>query len=290
MTPLKAAWHHLRRSPFQSLTAILLILITFIILNLFVIVSQGMSTVLVFFETKPEVTIFLKDGLDRDTVENLQKELSLYPDIREIKFISKEKALTIYKEQNKSNPLLTEMVTSSILPASFEVSVNNPLILDQIAQNFAAKKSQIDEIIYQKDIINSLLNWTRIIRQIGITIVTVSTLISFLVIFVIIGIKITSRKDEINVSRLLGASRFYVIRPFVIEGTILGLIGSLFGSLSTLIFFFYFSPKINTFFNPILFVSTQPQYYLYLLLGSLLLGSFLGYLASWIGAKRYIKF
>jgi len=111
-----------------------------------------------------------------------------------------------------------------------------------------------------------------------------------LVIFVIIGIKITSRKDEINVSRLLGASRFYVIRPFVIEGTILGLIGSLFGSLSTLIFFFYLSPKINTFFNPIPFVSTQPQYYLYLLLGSLLLGSFLGYLASWIGAKRYIKF
>ncbi|MFA6250188.1 MAG: permease-like cell division protein FtsX, partial [Candidatus Shapirobacteria bacterium] len=122
MTPLKTAWHHIRRSPFQSFVATLVMSACFFTLTTFILVNRGLSSVLIHFETKPEITIFLKDGLDKLTIENLQKELSSYPNIREIKFISKEKALSIYKEQNRDNPLLTEMVTASILPAYFEVS------------------------------------------------------------------------------------------------------------------------------------------------------------------------
>lgn len=290
MSPLKHAWHHIRRSPFQSLVAVMVMTISFFCLSLFVIVSSGMSSVLKYFETKPEITIFLKDGLDRSTVENLQKELSNYPNIREIKFISKEKALTIYREQNKSNPMLTEMVTASILPASFEVSVSEAKVLEQIAQNFSAKKDQIDEIIYQKDIIKSLLTWTDIIRKTGIIVVSSTAFISLMIISVIIGMKITNRKDEINISRLLGASSYYVKRPFLIEGTIYGVVGSLVGTLTCFALMIYFSPQINVFFNPIVFITTSINFYAILLVISLLLGSLIGYLASWNGVSRYIKF
>jgi cell division transport system permease protein len=290
MTPLKNAWHHIRRSPFQSLVAIIVMTISFFSLGLFVIISQGMSSVLNYFETKPEITIFLKDGLDSSAVEGLQKELSDYPKIREIKFISKVQALQIYKEQNKNNPMLTEMVTASILPASFEVSVSDPKVLEQIALDFSAKTSQIDEIIYQKDIIKSLLNWTDFIRKAGIVVVSATTTTTFLIIFVIIGMKITNRKDEISVSRLLGASNFYVKRPFLIEGVIYGLIGSFIGLLVTYSFLAYFYRQINLFFNPIVFISTDLRFYTALLLSSLALGSLIGYSASWIGVKRYIRF
>ena len=106
MKILRLTLHHIRRSPFQSLIAILVMFFSFLVLNLFMVFSNGMSSVLKYFETKPEITVFLKDGLDRNTVEDLQKELSNYPNIREIKFISKEKALSIYKEQNKNQPHL----------------------------------------------------------------------------------------------------------------------------------------------------------------------------------------
>lgn len=290
MTPLQHSWHHIRRSPFQSLVAVMVMTVSFFCLNLFVIISGGMSSVLNYFETKPEITIFLKDGLDRNTVENLQKELSNYPNIKEIKFISKEKALTIYKEQNQSNPMLTEMVTASILPASFEVSVSEAKVLEQIAQNFTAKKDQVDEIIYQKDIISSLLNWTNIIRKTGIIVVSIMAIISLLTISVLIGMKITNRKDEINISRLLGASKFYVKRPFLIEGIIYGLVGSFTGTLICLALALYFSNLINSFFNPITFISSSINFYAILLLISLSTGSFIGYVASWIGVNRYIKF
>lgn len=290
MTPLTSAWHHIRRSPFQSLIAVLVMFFSFLILNLFLVFSNGMSSLLKYFETKPEITIFLKDGLDRNTVEDLQKELSNYPNIREIKFISKEKAFDLYKQQNKDNPMLTEMVTASILPASFEVSVSEPKVLEQIALNFSSKKDKIDEIIYQKDVIKSILNWTTNIRKIGIIVVSSFTILSFLIILVVIGMKITSRKEEINVSRLLGASNFYVKKPFLIEGLIYGAVGSFFGSISVILAAIYFSPVINKFFDPVVFATTNLTFYLYLLALSLVLGSFIGYLASWFGVKRYIKF
>jgi cell division transport system permease protein len=290
MNSYKNAWHHIRRSPFQSLIAVITMTISFFCLNTFAVISGGMTNILSDFETKPEITIFLKDGLDKASVENLQNELTNYPSIREIKFISKEKALSIYKEQNKNNPMLTEMVTSSILPASFEISVSDIKVLEQIAQNFSAKTNQIDEIIYQKDIINSILSWTSFIRKSGIIAISICSILTFLIIFVIIGMKITSRKDEINISRLLGASKFYVKKPFLIEGLFYGLMGSLVGCISCYLLVYFYSTNINNFFSPIIFINQDISFYLYLTLFSLILGSSIGYLASWIGVKRYIKF
>ena len=289
MKILKLTFHHIRRSPFQSLVAFLTVLICFFILNSFLLINRGLSNVLNFFETKPEITIFLKDGLDQATVESVQKELATYPDIKEIRYISKEKALSLYKDMNKENPLLTEMVTASILPASFEVSAFNPKVLEVIAQNFSAKSQVVDEIIYQKDIIQSLLSWTQIIRHSGIALITLFISIVFIVIFTLIGMKITNRKDEIKISRLLGASKFYVKRPFLLEGIIYGLSGSFIGFLLSFLIIYNLRTVINNFFQPIVFIPTLTFFEPLLLLAEVFVGVFIGLSASWLGARRYIK-
>jgi len=290
MTVLKTTWHHIRRSPFQSLTALVVMTFSFLTLSLFVIINSGLSRVLNYFETKPEITLFLKDGLDKSTIDNLQKEISEYPSIKEIKYISKEKALEIYKQQNKDNPMLTEMVTASILPASFEVTVSDPKVLEQINQKYASRGDLIDEIIYQKDTIKSLLNWTNIIRRTGIVITLTVTLISFLTIFTVIGMKITNRKEEIRISRLLGASNFYVKKPFLLEGMFYGSLGSFVGFLISLILALIFRNSINSFFQPVIFINGNFVFYLVVLFSEIFLGCLLGFIASWIGSKRYIKF
>lgn len=290
MNPLKTTWHHIRRSPFQSLIATATMIFSFFFISLFAIINSGLSSVLSYFETKPEITLFLKDGLDQGTVENIKKELSAYPSIKEITFVSKDKALSIYKEQNKGNPLLTEMVTASILPASFEIKVTNPQVLEQIYQNYSAKTDVIDEIIYQKDIINSLLDWTSATRKIGLAIVLIIASISFLTITTIIGMKITNRKEEIKISRLLGASNFYVKKPFLLEGIIYGVIGSFFGFALSFLLIVISQKTINSFFQPVNFINLNITFYGLLFLIEVLVGIFLGFIASWFGVKRYIKY
>lgn len=289
MRILKLTFHHIRRSPFQSLIAFITVFVFFFILNSFILINRGLGSVLNHFETKPEITIFLKDGLDQATVESVKTELAAYPEIKEIRYISKEKALSLYKDMNKENPLLTEMVTASILPASFEISAYNPKVLEVIAQNFSAKSQVVDEIIYQKDVIQSLLNWTQIIRSSSLILISLFFVIAFVVIFTLIGMKITNRKDEIKISRLLGASKFYVKKPFLMEGIIYGISGSLIGFLLSFILIYNFRHNINTFFQPITFIPNLSLFEPLLLLVEITVGILIGLSASWLGARRYIK-
>jgi len=290
MSLFKTTWHHIRRSPFQSLIAAIAMLLSFFFITTFIIVNSGLSTVLKYFETKPEVTLFLKDGLDTSAVENIKKDLSSYQGIKEITFVSKDKALEIYKDKNKDNPNLTEMVTASILPASFEITVSDPDVLEQIYQNYSTKTDVIDEIIYQKDIIDSLLNWTNATRKIGLTIILIIASISFITMVTIIAMKITNRKDEIKISRLLGASSFYVKKPFLLEGIIYGLFGSILGFILAFLLALVSQKSINSFFQPVVFIDFKVNFYLILLVTEIFIGAFLGFIASWIGVKRYIKF
>ncbi|HOZ80658.1 MAG TPA: permease-like cell division protein FtsX [Candidatus Woesebacteria bacterium] len=284
-----STWHHLRRSPFQSLAAIIVIYVCFLFLNFFYLFSSGASNLLKFLETKPEITIYLKDGLDKSIVEGLQKELTNYPSIREIKFISKEKALSIYKESNKDNPLLTEMVTSSILPASFEVSTSDPKVLDQIYQNFTSKTKEIDEIIYQKEDIEKILKWTAILRNIGFAIAILSIIFTVSIVSTIIGMKIISKKEEIKISRLLGASKKYVKSPFLNEGSIYGIIGSSLSNLTILVASLSLQSKINSFFE-LTFIPTDPIFYLISFFVSVVSGLLLGLVSISLAVNRYIKF
>jgi len=289
MALLKLTLNHIRRSPFQSLIAFLTVFICFFILNFFLLINRGLSGVLNHFETKPEITIFLKDGLNEAKVESIQKELASYPEVKEIRYISKEKALSLYRDMNKDNPLLTEMVTASILPASFEVSAFNPRVLESISQNFSTKKDIVDEIIYQKDVIESLLSWTKIIRQSSLVLIGVSVIIVFVMIFTLVGMKINNRKDEIRISRLLGASKFYVKRPFLLEGAIYGIAGSFLGFLLSFLIIYNFRTAVNDFFQPIVFVPQLSLFEPILLVTEILAGIIIGLSASWLGARRYIK-
>jgi cell division transport system permease protein len=102
--------------------------------------------------------------------------------------------------------------------------------------------------------------------------------------------KITNRKDEVRISRLLGASKFYVKKPFLIEGVFYGFVGSILGCTVSLFLALYFKDKINTFFQPVTFVGSDAIFYLKLLFSCLGSGITFGYIASWLGVKRYIKF
>jgi len=263
--------------------------VSFFILTMFIFVNSGLNSVLNYFNTKPEITIFLKDGLDKATLESAQAEIAAIPEIREVRFVSKEKALELYKDLNKNNPLLTEMVTASILPASFEVSAYNPKVLEAVAQKFTAKANLVDEIVYQKDLIESLMGWTSMLKKVAIVVITFFGIVAFFVTSVVIGLKITNRKDEISTSRLLGASLFYVKKPFLIEGIIYGLVGSTVGYLITFILQASFKNKLNTFFSPAIFVTSDPLYYIQWFVVELFIGFIVGLTTSFVVSKRYIK-
>jgi len=122
MKPFNTAWRNIRRSPYQAFAAILIMTLTFLVVSFFVFILVGSSKTVSYFESVPEVTAFFKNEALQEDINNLENELSQTGKISSIKFVSKEDAVKIYKEQNKNDPILIEFVTADVLPASFEIS------------------------------------------------------------------------------------------------------------------------------------------------------------------------
>src|SRR5579872_3773244 len=118
-------WNHIRRSPYQAMAAILIMMLTFLAVSVFTILVVGSSGVISYFESKPQVTAFFKDDATSSQIESLQNDLKATGKVSSIKFVSKDQALQIYRQQNKNDPLLLELVTADVLPASLEISSNN---------------------------------------------------------------------------------------------------------------------------------------------------------------------
>src|SRR3989339_601162 len=145
----------IKRTPYQSLTAFLVLLLTlFLSLILFVslsFINSGLS----YLETRPQVTIYFQTKTPENDIFKVRDELSASGKVSSIKYISQKEAFNIYKDMNKDNPLLLEMVTSDILPPSLEVYAKKPSFLPEIAE-FLNKQNGVDEVQYQKDDIELL--------------------------------------------------------------------------------------------------------------------------------------
>lgn len=288
MAPLKTAWHHLRRSPYQAFAAILIITQTFFVVSIFTFVILGSAKVISYFESKPQVTAFFREETKQENIDALKEQAIGTGQVASVRFVSKEEALGIYREQNKNDPLLLELVTADILPASLEVSTKKLEHLTSIADMLKASPF-VSDVVFQKDVVSTLTRWTNALRKVGIALIAVFALDSIFIMIIIIGIKISQRKEEIEIMRLIGATTWYVRWPFIVEGVIYGLAGAFIGWLVSAGVILYATPFLSAFLKGIPLLPVSPIFLLQLLGIELLLAVFLGVFSSFLAVLRYLK-
>lgn len=284
----QTAWQHIRRSPYQAMSIVLIMTLIFTTGAIFAFLIFGSQAILSWFETRPQVTGFFKEGTKIEQIQTLQDGLSKTNKVANIKYISKDEALAIYREQNKNDPLLLEMVTANILPASLEVSTKNLSDLEEIA-GVIKNDPQIEEVIFQKDVVSSLSSWTNALRKIGLGLIIVLTFISLSVILVNIGMKIALKKEEIEILKLIGASSGYIRLPFILEGIFYGLFGSVIASLINYLILLYSTPFLVNFLSGIPIFPINPVFLISLFSTLILGGIVIGALGSYIATKRYLR-
>lgn len=292
------AWKHMRRSPYQAMAAIVTMFLTFLLGGIFLLASAASVIVIQYFESKPQITVFFKDDVSQKDVSGLKSSLESSGKTSGITYISKDEALKIYREQNKKDPLLLEMVTADILPASLEVSASDPKYLSQL-EPIIVKAAGVEEVVYQKDVVDTLLRWTNAIRWAGGILGGLLAFDSLLVLITIIGMKIALRREEVEVLKLVGASPWYIRFPFVVEGGLYGVIGASLAWITITGMAIYMSPFILSFLGMIpaigvLFADITSSVFILSALGfwaalsgvAFLLGCF----GSSLAVGRYLKF
>src|SRR3990170_3532319 len=219
MTFLTKTWTHLRRSPFQGLAAVMTMTLTLLVIAFF---APG------------------EDLVDTQ-IANIRAQLTATGKLNQFRYVSTHEAEAIYKEKNKDNPLLLELVDYKILPASIEISANQ---LNDLAGLKAILQTQegVEDVVFYEDIIQSLQNWISSVEKLGAIAIAYLTLESILVILVIIGLQISSRREEIEILKLLGATNWFIKKPFIVNGLMYGLVGSFLAWSVSYILLLYATP------------------------------------------------
>lgn len=283
------AFINMRRSPYQSIAAIMVLTITFFISYVFVMLIVGSEFVLRYFETQPQITGFFRADTSEEAVTQAEASIKQLSYVKDINVISKEEALQIYQEDNKDDPLLLQLVTADILPASIEVSATDIAALPQIEEELK-QIPEIEEVIYQRDIVESLAKWTRALRLVGISLISLLVITSVFVIIVITGMKVASKRTAIRVMQLIGASRWYIKAPFFFEGVYYGILGAVLGWIGTYILSLYLTPWLLQFLRDIPIVPIPTVFMLGLLGSGVLSGIIIGGLASLFSSQRLLKY
>lgn len=236
----------IRRTPYQSMASFLILFFTLFLSLFFFNITSFFNGILTYVETKPHVTAyFQKEAKEsdifkvRDIVEKSGKAIS-------IKYVSKKEALSIYRDLNRDDPLLLEMVSADILPPSLEIYTQKPSYLAEVAA-FLKRQPGVDDVFYQKDIVDKLLGVTRILRAVTLFVFLLLLSISCIVLMATTAFKITLKREQIELERLLGATRFYVKRPFLFEGMMYGIASA---TLAYVVFygiFFLIQPFLTTY-------------------------------------------
>jgi cell division transport system permease protein len=293
-----SVWTHIRRTPYQSLAAVLTMFLTFLLTGIFAVTTLASFAILKYFESKPQLTVFFAEKAEKADADNLKATLEATEKVLSVKYVSKEDALAIYKEQNKNDPLLLEMVTADILPASLEVTAVDPRYLSEL-EPVIKKAIGVEEVIFQKDVVDALLSWTSAIRTIGGVLAILLAIDSLLIIMTVISMKIALKKEEIDILKLIGASPWFIRMPFIIEAGLYGVVGAFVAWLIIINLILVLRTQLLGFLGMIpviqmLLSNPSSPVSLLSICGFLLvliaLGFFLGALGSLITLNRYIKF
>lgn len=285
---IEYARRNIRRTPFQAIAAIMIMFLTFFSLLTFVLLAAGSQTALRHFESKPQVIAFFKEGTTDQDIQAIETALKQEDRVTNTKFISKEEALQVYREKNKNDPALLELVTANILPASLEISTRTPEDLSPIAE-ILKREPVVSDVIVPEDVIATLTSLTSVIRLIGLATVGFLMIFSLMVIIMIIGFKIRLKRGEIEIMRLVGASSSFIRNPFILEGIFYGVAGAITAWIFSWGLLWYFSPWLQTYLGELKLLPANPFFMLILLAAVILVALTIGGLGSFAAVKRYLK-
>lgn len=286
---LYTTWQHIRRSPYQALAAVMIMTLTIFVGVSFLLLSLGSQKLLTYLEQKPQVIVFFNDTITKkDQVQDIIDNLEATGKTASVKFVSKEQALEIYKERSKNDPLLLELVTANTLPASIEVSAKNVADLPSLYEMLKVAPN-MEDISYQKDVVDSLIGVLDKIRQIGVAVIIFLVATALFIIITIIGMKIALRKDEIEVERLVGASSWYIRLPFLFEGLFYGLVGAAVSWMVIYTTILITTPLLSPYLSGLSLLPVSPLFMLLVLGLALVFGSTVGMFGSFLAVWRYLR-
>lgn len=233
------AMKSLKRNKTISLASSITVAATLFIMGIFLILMENVNMGMSNIESKIELKVFLVDNITASQQENIGQALKKVSGIKEIQFESKAEALQKFSEQmsEKDKSLLSGYDNNNNpMPNSYIVKLDNPEVSEQVVSSIKNIQG-IESIGNDKELIDNIIAVSKSIRWIGAVIFLLMVSVSLFLISNTIKLTVYSRRREIGIMKFVGATDWFIRWPFIIEGAVIGLVGSVFANL--LLYFAY---------------------------------------------------
>lgn len=293
---IKAGLRNFIRNAWLSTAATAVMTVTLTILLSSFIANNALNATIKGIVKKIDVSIYIKDGTTEAQAQALKERLEKTENVAGVKYVSKKEALERYRDQNKANKKLLEAVTEedNPLPASMEVKAKDPKNLQPITDvvNSKAVKPLVSEFSYEGDrkaTIDKIIRASNFIKTTGLVASLIFTIISVLIIFNTIRMAIFTRREEIEIMKLVGATGWFIRGPFLFEAALYGIIAAGLAVAMCYSLLLAGGPKLATYIDVDAIINlfkTRPL----LIVGSeLLIGVIIGAVSSLLAMARYLK-
>ena len=285
---IKEVYTSFKRNIWMTLASIFTVVLSLFILGFFSIVILNLNKMADTLESQVQISVYLKDDLSQEEIDETKETLSKIEGLQDIKFITREEAMENFKERlGDQQFLLDALDDTNPLPDSFSLTVTSPQQVKTIADTAAALDS-VESASYSQDVINHLFNLTHLIRLIGVALIILLTGAAIFIISNTIRLTVFARRKEIAIMKYVGATDWFIRWPFLLEGICLGFIG---GGLATIFLYIVYNQVTQEIYEAMAFFPLIPQHPFidYISLAILVAGIIMGALGSTISLKGFVK-
>lgn len=216
--------HGLTQQKFLHFTYGAQVTVSLLVLGIFFVLLVGAAVLWGKMGEQLRVHVFLEDELSDSQVNTISDQLAAIEHVKKVTYRSREEALRLFTEQNKSMNL-SDLQMENPLPDSYIVDVDHPANIQAVVDS-AGQLPGILSIRYGQQIVERYVKILALL--IGISAVTILLLVVFTYSSInnIIGLSIYARRAEIRIMQLVGATWWFIRWPFLFEGVFFGLIGA----------------------------------------------------------------
>jgi cell division transport system permease protein len=286
----KRAIDDIFQNRFLNFVTIITISLTILIASAFILFFVNTGEIINSWKRGLRIMAYLKPGIHNADLTNLKRTIQSLDGVHTLRFISKQEAIDRLKAQMQHQSSLFENLTENPLPDSFEIRMTAYIGSWQKIEFLAAQIGSlmlIEEVEYGRRWIGRFVRIISLFRLAGYAMGALFFMATVFIIANTIRLVIYSRREEVEIMRLVGATDSFIKMPFYIEGLIQGAVGAAMGLVMLFILFFFISLNIEQGFPPGLF---RLQFLSPTTIGGILLGSMLvGWLGCYISLKQFLK-
>jgi cell division transport system permease protein len=278
------AWTSLRRHSLVALGAVANIAVSLAILGGFWLMAVNLEHMARGLAEEATITLQLKPDADQAAI---QQELQGDTRVKEAKYVSKDEALKAYAQAVNIPYADLKKSIANPLPNVIRVRVTAPEHLEPLVA-LGKTLPGVAKVRYQRDIAEKLLRLARGARLMGLILGAVMALAALLLVSTTIQLGVHSRRREIRIMQLVGATNGFIRAPFLIEGAVQGLLGGLLAGLLLVIGYSYATSSLSATL-PFLELVYSARFLILSALGLTLCGVLFGVIGSLMGTRHYLK-